>query len=303
MVNKRRTDLAVEARELWQESAEKTTVLPGVEAKDDVVDGYKVTRVKILDGRGAELLGKPEGLYVTLELGDFFTRSHPQAFPSAVNALAGEIRPMIPENSGHTALIVGLGNRNITPDAIGPLCMEHIMVTRHLVNKIPDTFGHLRQVSALTPGVLGTTGMESAEIIRGVAEKVSPDLIIIVDALASRSLSRLCTTIQVADTGIVPGSGVGNARAALNQGTLGVPVLAVGIPTVVDAATMAADLVEQAGIADIDPEVLEGFGNGLIVTPKEIDSQVDDVARVVGYAINLCMHPDMTLDDVTGFLT
>lgn len=301
-MNIKRTDLAVEARELWQESAKKTTTLPGVEAEDDTVESYKVTRVRILDEQGAELLGKPVGLYVTLELGDFFTRSHPQAFAEAVRALAQEMRPMIPEQVKQTALVVGLGNRNITPDAIGPLSMESVMVTRHLVGKLPDMFGHMRQVAALTPGVLGTTGMESAEIIRGVIDKTKPDLIIIVDALASRALNRLCTTIQVADTGIVPGSGVGNARAALNRETLGVPVLAIGVPTVVDAATMAADLVEQAGI-DVNPEMLEKFGNGLIVTPKEIDSQVNDVARVVGYAINMCMHSELSVEDITNFLS
>jgi len=230
-------------------------------------------------------------------------RSNPDAFAGAVRALAAEIRPMLPENVNKTALIVGLGNRSITPDAIGPLAMENIIVTRHLVEKMPDMFGHMRQVSALTPGVLGTTGIESAEVIRGVINRTKPDLLIIVDALASRSLNRLCTTIQVADTGIVPGSGVGNARAALNKETLGVPVLAVGIPTVVDAATMAADLIEQAGIAEIDPGILEKYGNGLIVTPKEIDSQVNDVARVVGYAINMCLHTDLSVEDITNFLS
>jgi spore protease len=231
MGNIKRTDLAVEARELWEESAKKTTALPGVEAEDDVVENYNVTRVRILDEQGAKILDKPIGLYITLELGDFFERTHPQAFAEAVRALAQEMRPMIPEKVNHTALIVGLGNRNITPDAVGPLSMESVMVTRHLVEKIPDVFGHMRQVAALTPGVLGMTGIESGEIIRGVIGKTNPDLIIIVDALASRALNRLCTTIQIADTGIVPGSGVGNARAALNKETLGVPVLAVGVPT------------------------------------------------------------------------
>jgi spore protease len=302
-VNIKRTDLALEARELWQESAKKTTALPGVEAEDDVVENYKITRVRILNEEGSKLLEKPIGLYVTLELGDFFERTHPQAFGEAVRALAQEIRPMIPKEVNHTALIVGLGNRNITPDAVGPLTMESVMVTRHLVEKIPDVFGHMRQVAALTPGVLGMTGIESCEIIRGVVERTNPDLIIIVDALASRALNRLCTTIQVADTGIVPGSGVGNARVALNKDTLGVPVLAVGVPTVVDAATMAADLIEQAGIAEIDPEILKKFGNGMIVTPKEIDSHVNDVARVVGYAINMCMHPELSVEDITNFLS
>ncbi|GHU91744.1 germination protease [Clostridia bacterium] len=304
--NARRTDLAVEAHEIWRENAEETTALPGVEARGDNVEGYDVTRVRILDEQGAEIMGKPKGLYVTLELGDFFTRSHPEAFNSAVRALAGEMRNMhmLAElDDNLEALAVGLGNRQITPDAVGPLSMEHVMVTRHLVSKLPDMFGHMRQVSALTPGVLGTTGMESAEIIRGVIEKINPGLVVIVDALASRKLSRLCSTIQIADTGIVPGSGVGNARAALNYETLGVPVLAVGVPTVVDAATMAADLMEEAGLDAPDPEILRRVGNGLIVTPKEIDARTSDVARVVGYAINLALHPELGVDDVTNFLS
>ncbi|MCL2084438.1 MAG: GPR endopeptidase, partial [Oscillospiraceae bacterium] len=255
MAGIKRTDLAVEAREIWQESAQETTLLPGVEARDDVVEGYNITRVRILDEHGASLMNKPIGMYVTLELGDFYSRSHPQAFAAAVRALAGEIKSMVYGTgpSGETSpmitdectvLAAGLGNRNITPDAVGPLCMEHIMVTRHLVGKLPDIFGHLRGVSALAPGVLGTTGMESAEIIRGVLEKIKPDMLIIVDALASRRLARLCSTIQVADTGIVPGSGVGNARLEISKNTLGVPVIALGVPTVVDAATLVADLAQ-----------------------------------------------------------
>ncbi len=299
----KRTDLAVEAHEIWQESTQETTALSGVEAKDEVVEGYAVTRVRIKDEAGAAQLGKPCGLYVTLEMGDYYTHSQPDAFGNVVRALAGEIRPMLPQQAASTALVVGLGNRNITPDAIGPLCIEDIMVTRHLVERLPDMFGHMRQVAALTPGVLGTTGMETAEIIRGVVEKVKPDMVLIIDALASRKLSRLCSTIQVADTGIVPGSGVGNARAALNQTTLGVPVVAIGVPTVVDAATMAADLLEEAGLPAIDPDILSKVGNGLIVTPKEIDSQVADVSRIVGYAINLALHASLTVEDVTNFLS
>ncbi|MDR3278347.1 MAG: GPR endopeptidase, partial [Oscillospiraceae bacterium] len=147
------------------------------------------------------------------------------------------------------------------------------------------------------------TGIESAEVIRAVAETVRPDLVIAVDALASRRASRICRTVQLADTGIVPGSGVGNSRAAINGETLGVRVLAVGVPTVVDAGTLAADIAEQAGIENLAPGSLESFGGGMVVTPKEIDSNVSDIAKLVGYAINLALHPSLTLDDITMFLS
>ena len=176
------------------------------------------------------------------------------------------------------------------------------MVTRHLVEQLPGFFGHLRPVAALTPGVLGTTGLESAEIIRGVIERSRPDVVLIVDALASRKLSRLCRTVQLADTGIVPGSGVGNARAALNRETLGVPVIAIGVPTVVDAVTLVGDMAESAGLADFDEQTLAPFGGGLMVTPKEIDTHVKDIARVVAYAVNLCLHPSLSFDDIGHFL-
>ncbi len=297
----KRTDLAVEAQELWQESAQDQTELSGVIAREYTREGCLVTHVEITTEEGAQALGKPEGRYVTVELTGF-ARREADAFHRAVTAVAEELRALVPETFTNCALVAGLGNRAITPDAIGPLSVESVIVTRHLIDKMPDLFGHMRPVAAITPGVLGTTGMESAEIIRGVMERTKPDFIVMIDALASRKLSRLCTTIQLSDTGIVPGSGVGNARAALNEQTLGIPVIAVGVPTVVDAVTLVADLSEQAGLKDVDPEAVAPFSGGLIVTPKEIDSHVEDIARVIGYALNLILQPDMTIDDVTGML-
>ncbi len=298
----RRTDLAVEAHELWTESAPKTTALPGVEARDYVREGCPVTHVKILSDEGARELAKPVGTYVTIEV-QGLSRGDPDVFERSVRAVAQELKPLLRVAPNATALVVGLGNRDITPDAVGPICAENVMVTRHLVDKLPDLFGHMRQVAALTPGVLGSTGMETAEILRGVVERVRPDCLIIVDALASRKLSRICATVQLADTGIVPGSGVGNARAALNRETLGVPVIAVGVPTVVDVATLCADMAEEANLPELDPALLRGHGGDMIVTPKEIDTQVRDMARVVGYAINICLHDGISVSDVTGFLS
>ncbi|MDR1158955.1 MAG: GPR endopeptidase [Oscillospiraceae bacterium] len=298
----RRTDLAVEARELWEESAGETTRLPGVEARDYETRGCPVTAVRILSDEGARALGKPAGAYVTVELPRLI-RGEPSAFADAARALAQELRPLLPLAPAAAVLVVGLGNRDITPDAVGPLAVEHVMVTRHLVDRLPDLFGHLRPVAAFAPGVLGSTGMESADIIRGVIAEARPDAVILVDALASRRLRRVCSTVQFADTGIVPGSGVGNARAALNRETLGLPAVAVGVPTVVDTATLCADLLEEAGAAAVDPAALAPHGGGMIVTPKEIDARVRELSKAVGYAINLCLQEDLSVEDVMDFLS
>ncbi len=296
----KRTDLAVEAREIWNESAEDTTKIKGVEADDYLRDGCNITKVRILDKDGEAALEKPVGTYITVEMTGI-SRHEPDAFKRIVAAVAAELKLLLPVDKG-SALVAGLGNRYITPDAIGPLAVESVMVTRHLVDRMPDVFGTMRQVAAISPGVLGTTGMESAEVIRGVIDRAKPSMVIIVDALASRKLSRLCHTIQIADTGIVPGSGVGNARSALNKETLGVPVISIGVPTVVDAATMVSDLLESAGLQEVNPETIKDFSGGMIVTPKEIDTHVEEIARVIGYAINISLHPDLTIDDIASFL-
>ena len=218
-------------------------------------------------------------------------------------ALAAELGALLGLEPGAPALVVGLGNRAITPDNIGPKAADQTMVTRHLVERVPEHFGSFRPVAALAAGVLGTTGMESGEVVRAVAEQIKPACVVAVDALASRSLRRVCRTIQLADTGITPGSGVGNARAALNAETLGVPVIAVGVPTVVDAATLTCDVLAEAGKGELNPAALQGAGDGLIVTPKDIDTQVHDLAKVIGYGINLALHTGLTIGDVELFLS
>ena len=298
---KRRTDLAVEATQLWQEQAGETTQLRGVQARDSVREGYKVTTVRILDESGAQALGKPVGTYITVEL-DGLLRREEDAFPRAARALAAELRGLLDLKEGDAVLVAGLGNRAITPDGIGPKAADYTLVTRHLVEQVPEQFGAFRPVSALAAGVLGTTGVESGELAGAVAERVRPGCVIAVDALAARSLRRVCRTIQLADTGITPGSGVGNARAALNAETLGVPVIAVGVPTVVDAATLTCDVLAEAGKGELNPAALQGAGNGLIVTPKDIDTQVHDLAKVIGYGINLALHTGLTIEDVELFL-
>jgi len=296
----KRTDLAVEAREIWRESVGETTQLEGVEAREKQSFGLKVETVKILDERGEQSLGKPKGTYVTINLpGD----QDEEAFENSCFALSAELRDLIHDSGKEQILVVGLGNRYITPDNLGPNSLRHTMVTRHLVERVKEYFGNFRPVSTLEAGVLANTGVESAEMVRALCEKVKPSTVIVVDALASRSLSRVCTTIQVADTGIVPGSGVGNSRAEISRNTLGVPVIAIGVPTVVDAGTLAADLMESAGMIKPDPEKLMNVGGNLIVTPRDIDEKIADLAKIIGYSINLALQDNLTIEDITAFLS
>ena len=286
----RRTDLAMEAQELWRESAGETTRLSGVEARDGEREGIPVTTVRILDREGEQALGKPQGTYVTLTLEGVAGRAE-GVFGRAIRAVAGELSRLLEEvDPQGLVLVAGLGNRAITPDAIGPKVHEQIFVTRHLVDQMPEHFGHLRPVASLAAEVLGTTGVESGEVVRAVCEKLRPACVIAVDALASRSLERLCRTVQLADTGITPGSGVGNHRVALDRDSLGVPVLALGVPTVVEGSTLAADLMGADELPDL------GAGRDLLVTPKDIDSQVADLAKIVGYGISLALQPGMTVE-------
>ena len=295
----KRTDLALEARELWQESAGKTTRLAGVKATKRKQEGYPVTRVDILDQRGEEALGKPRGTYLTVDLTTFWQRRE-DFFQRAVRAVGAPLKELVPTEG--PVLVVGLGNRAMTPDTVGPLAADHVLVTRHLISAMPRQFSGFRPVSVLRTGVLGTTGVESAESVRGLAAEVKPACVIAVDALASRRTGRVCAAVQLSDTGIIPGSGVGNHRIPLNAGTLGVPVIAIGVPTVVDSATLAADLLEESGITDYDAEALQKSRQNLMVTPRDIDQQVRDLGKVIGYGINWALQ-DLEIDEMNALLS
>ncbi len=297
----KRTDLAVEAREIWRESAGETTQLQGVEAKEKLSRGLIIETVKILDENGEKALNKPKGSYITVSLGS--NAGDAEQFQETCMALADELRSLLPEGDKSQVLVVGLGNRYITPDNLGPNALRHTMVTRHLVEQVSEYFGNFRPVSTLEPGVLANTGVESAEIIKALTEKIRPAAVIAVDALTSRRMKRVCTTIQIADTGIVPGSGVGNSRAEISRNSLGVPVIAIGVPTIVDAGTLAADLMESSGMGEVDPSSFGDFGGNVMVTPRDIDERVSELAKIVGYGINLALHKDMSIDDITAFLS
>ncbi|MCD8128630.1 MAG: GPR endopeptidase [Oscillospiraceae bacterium] len=295
-----RTDLAVEAEQLWRESAPDTSALPGVRAEESAVRGFSVTTVEILDARGEAALNKPVGKYITVEL-DSLVRREENTFGDAAAVLAETLRRLILLDSTANYLVVGLGNREITPDAVGPAAVDHILITRHLKQKLPEAFAAFRPVSAVCSGVLGTTGIESSDLVRAVTDEVHPVCVIVIDALASRSLERLCRTVQIADTGIVPGSGVGNARQALNRETLGVPVIAIGVPTVVDAATLTLDLAARTG-TQLDAGEFGEIGS-MIVTPRDIDKSVRDVAKLIGYSLNLALHDGLSIEDIDLLLS
>lgn len=281
MYRKARTDLAVEERELIRGSAEQTSELPGVRATEETRRGFKVTTVDILDAEGEKALCKPIGRYITIDLEALLRRTE-NAFEEAATLVGEIIREMQRPDMGGGTLVAGLGNEAVTPDAVGPLTMNSVVATRHLKASMPQDFAAFSTVAAVRPGVLGTTGIESAELLRSVCQSMSPSRMIAVDALAAASLERLCRTVQISDTGIVPGSGVGNNRAELCERTLGVPVIAIGVPTVVDASIFSDDARAQ----------------GMFVSPRDIDACVRDMAKLIGYGVNLALHEGMTIGDV-----
>lgn len=291
-----RTDLAVEAIENHKTAA----ALPHVRQSDRTLEGFAVHEVRILSEDAAREIGKPQGRYLTLEL-DALIRREEDAFPRACKALSTLLRELLPRPNDGPVLIAGLGNRMITPDAIGPQTADHVIATRHLVAQSPEVFADWRPVSALAPGVLGQTGVETGEVICGVLYRVRPAAVIAVDALAAGRLSRLLRTVQLADTGITPGAGVGNARAALNEETLGVPVIAVGVPTVVDGATLAHEISSQLGQPAC--EALDDLSQPVMITTRDIDREVADISRMIGYAVNMALHPHLSVADIDLYLS
>ena len=270
-----RTDLALEAKTLWEQSAGQTTRLSGVRARERVRTGFAVTEVEILNKAGEDALKKPVGRYVTIEL-----KKSDRAARRAAQVTARELQDLLHLNETAPVLVVGLGNEAVTPDALGPRTVAGLFLTRHLIEHLPEHFGALRSVSAVAPGVLATTGVETLELVRGACAHVRPACVLCIDALAAGAPERLCTTIQMSSTGIVPGSGVGNCRAAFDKKTLGVPVFSLGVPTVTDAAS----------------------GAGMIVTPRDIDAQIRFLSAVLSGAINRALHPKLTGEDFAQFV-
>lgn len=283
-----RTDLASEARSFRLSDSASCGFLDGVFCSTGTVDGFFLERLIVDDDLAAEALCKPKGHYTTLSI-DALLRREENGFERACRVVSSELSALLRLKEADRVLVVGLGNEAITPDALGPLCAAHTLVTRHLKAQLPDEFAPLRDVAVFCSGVLGTTGLESAELVRSVVSLCRPDAVIAVDALCAADPSRLCRTLQLTDAGIVPGSGVGNARSALTSDSVGVPVVAVGMPTVVDAASLCPDRSCSSP--------------GLIVTPRDIDARVADAARLIGYSIDLALHPALTLADIDMLLS
>ena len=284
-----RTDLAIEMREYH-----KKETLDGVLSQTETVDGVKITSIEIINEQGERLIGKPKGRYITIETDKLYNSS--ETFSVVSNVLCQKLRSLLPQEG--TVLVVGLGNEDTTPHALGPEVLSLLLATRHIGREFAVSLGlgNLRSVAGIVPGVLGKTGIETVEIIAGVVKKISPSCVIAVDALASRNTARLGTTIQLCDTGVSPGSGVGNRRKGINTETLGVPVIAIGVPTVVDAMTMVSDILGKTGTTldeDDYPDHRE-----MMVTPKEIDSLIDKDSRLVAMGINLALQESLTAEEI-----
>ena len=314
-----RTDLALENAELYWETGEDHEI-PGVSFTEEKMGEVRITRVEVLDEEGEGAVGKPKGNYITIEIPSLL-ESDSEMFLKAAKCLSRELLKLIKRPK--LCLVAGLGNSEITPDSLGPKVIPRLVVTRHLYSNMPEEVKNLSPVCALAPGVLGVTGIETGEIIKGVCDRIKPDLVIVVDALASRKTERVSTTIQIADTGISPGSGVGNKRKAVSLETIGVPVIAVGVPMVVDAATIANDTIDLV----IDTLIKEAEGEfytmlqsldreekhtlirsalpermgGMMVTPKDIDALSDKIAHVISMGLNFALHPDITEAEITAF--
>jgi len=353
-----RTDLAIEAKEMYVENnnANEREII-GISSKEKQVDNIKIVYVDI-DQQGAKSLGKKPGAYITI-YADGVKKQDTLKQNQAAKVLGEELRQLLLRNNikpNDTGLIVGLGNWNVTPDALGPMTAEQILVTSHLFKLEHESVADgYRSVASVTPGVMGVTGIETSDIIFGIVEKFKPDFVIAVDALASRSIERVNETIQLSDSGIHPGSGVGNKRKELSKDTLGIPVIAIGVPTVVDAVTIASDTIDfllkhfgrewkekdrpakslapsnmifgskafdETDLPDEEKrqtflgivgtlsdkekrklitEVLTPIGHNLMVTPKEVDGFMIDMANVIAKGINAALHENVDHSNLASY--
>lgn len=313
-------DLAVEAHELLRRETNEN--IPGVVEKKETFKNASVNIITITDKRGEKLLGRPPGNYITLEAPEIKDNNF-ENHKKISEVLAQKISELIEFRDNTSFLIIGLGNSKATPDALGPKVAEKILVTRHLFNFAPEEIkGNLRNVAAISPGVLGITGIETAEVIRGLVEHVRPDYVIAIDALAAGALERIGTSIQIADTGINPGSGIGNFRKGLNEQTLGCKVIGIGVPTVVNAAVIAHKTIEELfshmeahpelakiyneenedSIMEVMQKALSPYKDSLMVTPKEVDDLIETTSRIIANALNMSIHPGIDLNNFETYL-
>ena len=316
------TDLAVEARNM---AVERTGgEISGVSVEEEEKDVAKVTRIEVLNQMGSKKISKPPGNYITIEA-ESLRQTNRQVHEDLSGILAAEVNnlidyPSLTQNPNQipTILVIGLGNWNATPDALGPQVIHHLLVTRHIYDSADsESKRGIRPVCALAPGVLGLTGIETAEIIKGVVDRVQPDLIVAIDALAAKESDRLASTLQISDTGIYPGSGVGKRRIGITKKDMGVPVIAMGMPTVINSVNIVNDTIKtisKNNEIDINlsqqrqtqkqviESVLQPFLGDMIVTPKGIDKLIRDTSRVIAGGINIALHPDVKTENVSLYL-
>jgi len=319
-----RTDLAVEAHEILKEDK-----INGIEIFEQDLKDIFITKVNIKEQSAAEKLNKSIGSYITIDcvnLRDNIVEYRERV----IKILAENISQLVDNRKFENTLIVGLGNWNVTPDALGPKVVSKVLVTRHIKNILPEELKNsVRAVSAISPGVLGLTGLETFEIIKGLCEKTKPDLIILVDALAARNASRINSTIQVSNTGITPGMGMGNKRVALDKSSLETEIISLGVPTVIDAATLVNDTMDKilstmesavknsehardfyAMLNELDThekynlikQILDPYEQNMFVTPKEVDEVIERLSNIISNAINIFLHDEITLRDINRFI-
>lgn len=309
-----RTDLALEAREIYEEGNNASSI-PGVETDVKELEDCVVTRVEVLDEQGAQIMNKGIGVYITIE-SKLMKYDDDESREQIIKYVTDELRDILGNDKTKKTLVVGLGNWNITSDALGPKAVSKTLVTRHIFkNYNKDYDDDFTEVAALSPGVMGITGLETSETIKSIVDTIKPDRVIAIDALASRKMERVNSTIQISTAGISPGGGVGNKRKALNKDYLGVDVIAIGVPTVVDAATLTSDVLDLA-IDSLMQQSTEGnnfynmlknlkedekyhlikdsldpYDQNLIVTPKDIDETIENLSIIISEGLNRSLHP------------
>ena len=307
-----RTDLAIERRDLYRSANNIENEIEGIETeKEENSENITTTRVKVTNEKGEQAIGKPVGTYITIDMKNLKIAGNDE-IQQASEIVTKELKSLIDKHTDKEGdiLIVGLGNVYVTPDSLGPKVVKDIDITRHLLKYAPQFLEkNARPISAIAPGVLGTTGIETMEVIKGIVENIKPKLIIVIDSLASKSIERISSSVQIADTGIVPGAGVGNKRDEISEKTLNIPVIAIGVPMVVDAATIASDSIDlfieklqneaqsneylnrlrETNKYDLIREALIPKDYNLIVTPKEIDELIENMKDVIARGINFAI--------------
>jgi spore protease len=312
-----RTDLAIEIPDLKERVIKsEDSIDDDVEVLNKSIKQIKITEVKIKNNASAKRLGKEQGTYITIEYKQLYKDN--AYHENIVDVLTNNIKHLMRNNSSNNILIIGLGNWNITPDALGPKVVSKVLVTRHIKNFLPNAIKNsVKTVSAISPGVLGITGLETSEVVKGICEKTKPDLLIIIDSLAARDTSRLNSTIQITNTGITPGMGMGNKRTKLSKEQLNTEIISIGVPTVIDAATLVNDTMDQILYSvmdffkhnvdqhaflstlnelnnqkkyDIIKKTLTPYGQNMFVTPKEVDEVIDRLSNIISDSINIAIH-------------